>query len=278
MANRKGFTLIELLVVIAIIALLLAIVMPALTIAKQQGQAIVCLAHIRQVTYGWYLYADENDGKVVGSNTTLNPLDNFSFRSSGADTSYSWACRPQTEIGGDKGSGSTVEEEQYGIKRGLLWPYMESIDVYHCPGDKRFLKAPSISGYGGVGGYRSYSVVGGMNGEEWTYYTRLTKISGLKSPGDNYVMIEEADGRGYNMNSWILDPDAGGGSGWVDPVAIWHNERSNLGFADGHAEKHRWVDEGTIEAAREGKTGASVSLGDKDIEYMRRFYPYEQLR
>ncbi len=276
--GRKGFTLIELLVVIAIIALLMAIIMPALKIAKQQAQAIVCLAHLRQVVYGWYLYADENDSEVVGANTTLNPLDTFNFATSGPAPAFAGICRPQTDTGVDRGSGSTVEEEQAGIKKGLLWPYMEAIDVYHCPGDKRFLKAPTISGFGGVGGYRSYSAVGGMNGEEWTYYTRLTKMSGMKSPGDKYVLVEEADGRGYNMNSWIVDPDMAGGSGWVDPVAIWHNERSNLGFADGHAEKHRWVDEGTIEAAREGKTGASVSLGDKDIDYVRRFYPYEKLR
>ncbi len=275
----KGFTLIELLVVIAIIALLLAIVMPALTIAKQQAQAIVCLAHIRQVTYGWYLYADENDGKVVGSNNSVNPYDNRNFVSSGeTEPTYAWVCTPQTESGTGKGGGSSIEEKQVGIKKGLVWPYMEAVDAFHCPGDKRFLNAPTNTGFSGLGGWRSYSVVGGMNGEEWTYYTRLKKISGMKSPGDKYVMIEESDGRGYNINSWIVDPDMTGGSGWVDPVAIWHNERSNLGYADGHAEKHRWVDETTIEAAREGRNNASVKLGDKDIEYMRRFYPYDQLR
>ncbi len=278
MRKKSGFTLIELLVVIAIIALLLAIILPSLKIAKQQAQAIVCLAHLRQVTTGWYLYADENDGNVVGANTTFNPLDKRGFVSTGDNTeTYAWVCTPQTESGNNKSSGSTAEEEQVGIKKGLLWPYMEAMDVFHCPGDKRFLKAPTIGGYGGTGGYRSYSIVGGMNGEEWVYYTRLTKISGMKSPGDKYVLVEEADGRGYNINSWIVDPDTGG-SGWTDPVAIWHNERSNLGYADGHAEKHRWVDDGTIEAAREGKTGASVTLGDKDIDYMRRFYPYDQLR
>ena len=89
---------------------------------------------------------------------------------------------------------------------------------------------------------------------------------------------EESDISGEEDGETPAGQDAAGGSGWVDPVAIWHNERSNLGFADGHAEKHRWVDQGTIEAAREGLNNASVSLGDKDIEYMRRFYPYDQLK
>ncbi len=269
MKKRKGFTLIELLVVIAIIALLMAIIMPALKVVKQQASAIVCLAHLRQVTLSWYQYADNNNGLVVGANNRNAPGGGY----------YPWVCTPQTETGSDRGGtvGSTVEEKQYGMKRGLLYPYLEAVDVFHCPGDKRFLDTPLHPSYNnGVGGWRSYSIVGGMNGEE-AGYVRIENLNKLKSPGDKYVLVEEADPRGWNINSWIVDP-APDGSNWIDPVAIWHNERSNLGFADGHAEKHRWVDEETIEAAREGKINAGVKLGTKDLEYMKRNYPYESLR
>ncbi len=277
--TKAAFTLIELLVVIAIIALLMAVIMPALKTAKRQAQAVVCLAHLKQVTAAWYLYADENEGQVVGSRNSLDPYDSFGFRSSKETApSYSWVCMPQSKTGQEKLYGSTVEEKKIGIERGLLWPYMEAMDVYHCPGDTRYRKPATGSGFSGMGGYRSYSVVGGVNGEEWDFYTRLKNINQLKNPGDKYVLLEEADGRGFNINAWILDPDMNTREGWVDPVAIWHNERSNLGFADGHAEKHRWVDEETIEAAREGKINTPVQLGDTDIEYMRRFYPYDQLR
>jgi len=60
-----GFTLVELLVVIAIIAILMAILLPALNRAREQGKRIVCLNNLKQLTLAWILYADDNDGKIV---------------------------------------------------------------------------------------------------------------------------------------------------------------------------------------------------------------------
>ena len=116
--KKKGFTLIELLVVIAIIALLMAIIMPALKVAKKQAQAVVCLAHLRQVTCAWYLYADENAGNVVGANDKVTPYESIFFQQSGVAPAYSWVCTPQDEGGSERGSDSTVEEEIEGIPLG----------------------------------------------------------------------------------------------------------------------------------------------------------------
>jgi len=73
MARRKGFTLIELLVVIAMIALLMAILMPALNRAREQGRRAVCLNHLKTLTLGWMMYADENDDRIVNGEAYWNP-------------------------------------------------------------------------------------------------------------------------------------------------------------------------------------------------------------
>lgn len=65
MRKGKGFTLIELLVVIAVISLLIALLIPALRAAKEQGQRAVCLSNLRQLTFAWLAYAEEHDGKLV---------------------------------------------------------------------------------------------------------------------------------------------------------------------------------------------------------------------
>jgi prepilin-type processing-associated H-X9-DG protein len=67
----------------------------------------------------------------------------------------------------------------------------------------------------------------------------------LKRLATTYIFVEEADTRGTNIGSWQMDPGPSGR--WVDPVAMWHNRRSTLGFADGHAEMRAWQDQSFIE-------------------------------
>jgi len=69
MCRRKGFTLIELLVVIAIIALLMAMLVPALEQARNQTRAAICKANLRQWGQIWLLYCDDNDGAFCGVST-----------------------------------------------------------------------------------------------------------------------------------------------------------------------------------------------------------------
>jgi len=253
--NRKGFTLIELLVVIAIIALLLAILMPALKIAKRKAQGVICLTNLNTLSKSWFMYTMDNGSRVPSPDTPLDP----SLR-------YSWACVPQTEAGVNKHSGSDLDEKIVGIKRGVLYPYVESPKVYHCPGDKRSSK-PALKA-NGLGGYRSYSMPGSMTNP-------IKKQTQIVSPDSMYVFIEEMDGRGYNINSWVIYTTK---QQWIDPISIWHGNSSTLGFVDGHAESHKWYGKGTIEMA-EKQTFWYVPVSAEDIKdflFMQRGYPHKR--
>ena len=260
--NKKAFTLIELLVVIAIIALLLAILIPALNAVKETATSAVCLAHLTGLTKAWYLYADDNNDIVVGGGT-----------GSPSDPSNDWAPY------GLEADAINLDGKEQAIMTGALFPYSESTGVYHCPSDRRYLK-PSLGNNKPLGGYRSYSIVGGLRGVGksggWGIIPHQ-KISTIKSPGDKYVFVSEADGRGSNMGSWVLyikssPTDTGG---WVDPLTIWHNGRSTLGYADGHAEKHIWRDKSTFEMSEDETFYKIVppTEGD-DLKYMVEHYPY----
>jgi prepilin-type N-terminal cleavage/methylation domain-containing protein len=282
MKMKKAFTLIELLVVIAIIALLLSVIVPALKKVKKQAAAIVCLSNMRSLSTSWHSYAMDNDGKMVNGHTPRR-----------ADTvARFWVEAPQLLNGtytGEKAVSNTllpVEEEQNGIRKGLLFPYIEAVDAYHCPADKsKMLFAASTGPYGSW--WNSYSITGLMNGESsketYKYYNptatsgwdlnSVLKISEVTSPGNRVVFLENSDSRGWIMGSWLMNYTT---PSWTDPFAIWHGTNSPvspLGFADGHAENHRWVDKTTYNNAQYVTfTSIPPATEREDIEFMSRAY------
>jgi prepilin-type N-terminal cleavage/methylation domain-containing protein/prepilin-type processing-associated H-X9-DG protein len=253
----RAFTLIELLVVIAIIAILMAILLPSLRLAKDQAYAIRCVGNIKSLTFSWLLYKDDFDAKMIGGHvggTQDNKL-------------IDWVDTPPT------GTGDPIEIKQAAIKRGLLWPYIKNFDVYRCPADQRITRHNQDA-------FRSYSISGPMFGEErftnWTGRALWTYVE-INAPALKYVFVEEIDPRGHNMGSWVMDP---AGNSWIDPLAIWHNKRSTFSYADGSAEKHRWLNQLTMDMAaiaaegiQSGAFSQTPPAGEReDIEFMHRGY------
>ncbi len=278
MRSKNGFTLIELLVVIAIIALLLAILIPSLSAVKKMAAGSVCLYNLRGLSMSYYIYSQDNDDKLVMSHQ-------------GPDR---WVDRPQDD-NGNTNHNSTVLEKEKGIMGGLMFPYAEVVKLYHCPADRRFKVNVNSRG---KGPYRSYAIPAGahgpdgVNGWDWDtgidiapyrFYT-LRKYTDFVSPGDKYIFVEEnythspgtpasaPPDRGFNADVWSFWSGRNYTS-WWDPLAPWHNDRTNLGYADGHAEKLVWQDERTINYAYDRMSEPRDQPNNPDQEYMSRAYP-----
>ena len=138
-AAKAGFTLIELLVVIAIIAILAALLLPALSKAKLKGQSIACVSNLRQLTIDWNMYADDYNGMLVAN----------------------WIWDSRAWIDGTIGDVSTAvgATNLIAIKQGLLFRYNPNVGVYLCP---TAIKGPSAAP--NVRVVRNYSLEGRMGG------------------------------------------------------------------------------------------------------------------
>jgi len=266
MKRRYGFTLIELLVVIAIIALLMGILIPALSRVRKQAAGSVCLSNQHQLVLAWILYAQDNDDRLIGGHDG---------HSSSPSRGYDWVELPQKEDGTVVvGAAATLQDKKRGCERGALFPYVQDVDLYHCPADRRHRTEMT---------HRSYGIPGGMNGDvgtgatswltqQWGYpsYKKLTQI---KNPGIKYVFLEEkTDVGGWNWGSWNLERQ---GDRWWDPIVVRHGQLSVLAFSDSHAVKHKWKQKSTLEMTYVDYPDAirwPVTDGTDDLEFMRRGY------
>lgn len=244
--TRRGLTLIELLVVVTIISLLLGLSLPALVRVRNQAQGAVCIQNLKTLSLAWLLYKDDNDDRLISGLVGKTPSD--------------W-------VQGPAGTGAIIDCKKEGIRQGALFHYVgDTVDIYRCPADKRKL-AP------GQTAFRSYSIAGGANGEGWdNTYIPAEKYTDILQPATKYIFVEEADPRGWNKGSWIVNPRD---KSWVDPLAIWHSRaRSSLGFADGHAEIHCWADTSTIEMSQKQEFFYPVPQGEgSDRHFMLNGFP-----
>jgi prepilin-type N-terminal cleavage/methylation domain-containing protein/prepilin-type processing-associated H-X9-DG protein len=226
--KSRGFTLIELLVVIAIIALLMGILMPALTRVKEMGKRSVCLNNLRQLTIAWIQYADANREKIPHANPGRN------------DGWTRW-----------RDASATVEEKQEGISTGVLYPYCSNYKLYKCPtGDRGELVTYSIpdcmNGYDGIPG---------------TENLMITKRSQVERASTRMVFLDE--GR-LSSNSWTIHYQE---EKWWDQITARHGDSTTIGFADGHSESWKWQDHRTIEVAEMNLTQWQASGRHSDLAY-----------
>ncbi len=221
--QENAFTLVEVMVVIALIAILAAILLPALGRAKGRAAQVACINNFKQLMVSWKLYADENDGHLVTTFYFGNGIVNTSawVRGSMDDNS---AIYPPVD------PGARDSTNLNGITKGALYRYAGSPGIYHCPVDK--------SQTNGGPRVRSYSLNGWMGGSpvtgqtEFRVFNREADIV-KPSPSGAWVFIDEHE---RSINDGWFAVDMRGNRGILDAPATRHGTGFALSFADGHAE------------------------------------------
>jgi prepilin-type N-terminal cleavage/methylation domain-containing protein len=260
--TRTGFTLIELLVVIAIIAILAAMLLPALGKAKVRAQGIQCMSNLKQLQLGWFMYSGDNDDRLIPT-VGQGPLQ------------VSFLPNPITDRGnpgnqwiyGDMSIPfASINSEL--LKVGLIFPYTPNIALFKCPADRR--TALFLTSGGGPSTVRSMSMngylnpIGGNADPLNRAYRVFKKQSALGTIGaaNTWVMIDE-NPWSINDGWFCVNPDPAA-TEWIDMPATYHNNAGGLSFADGHGEIKKWRDQGLVNYRDPtgGRLTAQAGVGD----------------
>ncbi len=234
--NKRGFTLIELLVVIAIIAILAALLLPAMSRAKEKANSIRCQGNLKQFILSWTLYNGDNAGRFA-PNENQGP-------------SY------QSWMQGDM-SQPLQETNTSLIDLSVLFDYFKNPGIFKCPSETS-VRARDYSMQPQIASYMYGQKVDQQSGNGYPGFPSVYSENQMKNlaPCLTIVSLDEST---LTINDGFIGILISG-SRWWDVPASRHSNGCNLSLADGHVEHWRWMDPRTVTAQPNDTTPNNVDL------------------
>jgi prepilin-type N-terminal cleavage/methylation domain-containing protein/prepilin-type processing-associated H-X9-DG protein len=284
-----GWTLVEILVVVFILGVLMALLLPCLNAAREQGRRAVCQARIKQMYYGWHQYADDYEGHLVSCLTWKPQLYLTPPRES-----TPWLlgrAMPSKPL-------ETLSRDEWRemVGEGALWPYVRDMDMYGCPACPSQLRlsvdSSSLMNVTKTPIRLSYSIAASMGadgpigdipclppaeprcvGQTYLYVDSFQQMTS-PPPGARVVFLCEGDLRAaYGV--FYDQPQ------WHSPPPVYHRDGTTVVFADGHGEYWKWNDPATLRLGRLARdnfsayaqaayAGGTLTPGNPDLERVQR--------
>ena len=277
-----GFTLIELLVVIAIIAILAAMLLPALAKAKQKAQGIGCMSNLKQLCVAWTMYNGDNRDTMPPNGDENNQPGSLAQAKMGQNAQWCPGIMPQKpgSISGQLSPIGTPPASNLGdewIAAGLIYPNLNNPLVYHCPADTF-----TLSDFGNSYNHtRSMSMNGWLNPLGGAFQitpqpASFTKASSLVRPGpaNTWVFIDE-NPNSINDSFFLSEATATPPyPNWIDCPASYHNGAGGMAYADGHSQIKKWSDPVVLGAKTLWTSYVPATPGNPDLPFLESVTSY----